>query len=217
MKILIFGDVHGNLPALELLFKKESKNYDKIICHGDVVNYGPWSNECVKFLENLTDPMLLKGNHEDNFISGSYNGKHPIANAFFNFCHPKFDTELLETIKDYKVKTEQSNFIIQHTINNQYIFKNSDISDLEINSNYIIGHSHQQFVRDGNKYKIFNTGSLGQNREFINQCCYLILDTESIQVELKSFLFDVNILINQMEVDKYPDICIDYYRSKKRL
>ncbi|MGV8947038.1 MAG: metallophosphoesterase family protein [Lutibacter sp.] len=217
MKILIFGDVHGNLPALELLLKKEHNNYDKIICHGDVVNYGPWSNECVELLETLPNSTFLKGNHEENFLIGNYTGKHPVANAFFDFCYPKFDKSLLEIIKDYAIKTEQGNFIIQHTINNQYVFANTDISAVEINNNYIIGHSHQQFEINKNNFKIYNTGSLGQNREFINQSCYLKLDTETNKVELKFFIFDVDMVINQMKVEKYPIICTDYYLSKKRL
>lgn len=38
-------------------------------------------------------------------------------------------------------------YIIQHTIGNQYIFADTDISNIEIDSNYLIGHSHQQFER----------------------------------------------------------------------
>ena len=50
MFIYILSDIHGNLPALEIVLKK-IKNYSKIIFLGDIVNYGPWSNECVQIID----------------------------------------------------------------------------------------------------------------------------------------------------------------------
>ena len=52
MKIGIFSDIHGNLIALEKVLKDE-KDLEEYIILGDVVNYGPWSNECVQILETL--------------------------------------------------------------------------------------------------------------------------------------------------------------------
>lgn len=217
MKILIFGDIHGNLPALEMVFKIEKDNYDAFICHGDVVDYGPWSNECVKLLSQKKYSTLLLGNHEEYFISGIYNGNNPIATAFFEYCYPKFDKSLINIIKKYQNQTQVEDFIIKHTINNQYVYKDSDISIFEINANYIIGHSHHQFEKVINKYKIFNTGSLGQNRKYINLSCYLTLNTENKKIEYKEFKHDINKVINQMKSENYPSLCIDYYLSKKQI
>ena len=217
MRILIFGDIHGNLPALEKALFKEKNNYDAIICHGDVVNYGPWSNECVILLEEIKNLTLLLGNHEEYFISGIYPGKNQIAKAFFNHCYPNFDKSLLEIINKYDIQIQVEDYIIKHTINNQYIFADTDISAIEIKSNYIIGHSHQQYERDSHNFKIYNTGSLGQNRQFINQSCYLILDTIKKNIEFKKFENNIESVINQMKSEKYPSICTDYYLSKNRL
>jgi len=217
MKITVFGDVHGNLVALEKLFSMEKLETDLFVCHGDVVNYGPWSNECVELLETLSNATFLRGNHEENYIAGIYSGKHPVATVFFDFCYPKFNKFLLPIIKGYDIATQYGSFNVQHTINDKYIFANTDMSDVEINNNFIIGHSHQQFEIRKNNFKIYNTGSIGQNREFINQACYLVLDTDSNKVELKSFIFDIDIVIKQMKAEKYPAICTDYYMSKKRL
>ena len=65
MKYLICGDIHGNLPALELMLQREKNNFDQLICHGDVINYGPWSDECVLLLNTIKESVLLKGNHEN--------------------------------------------------------------------------------------------------------------------------------------------------------
>lgn len=217
MIITIFGDVHGNLIALEKLFKMEDLESDAFICHGDVVNYGPWSNECVNFLSQKDNIEILKGNHEEFFISGNYEGKNEVANAFFDFCYPSFESKNIEIIKKYKDCKVLGNYAIQHTIANQYIFKDTNIDDLVIDKNYIIGHSHQQFFRSKDKFEIYNTGSLGQNRKYLNQSCYLKLDTKTNEVILKSFDHDIDKVINEMKIKKYPKICIDYYLSKERL
>lgn len=217
MIITVFGDVHGNLVALEKMLALETLKTDLFICHGDVVNYGPWSNECVELLDTIGNIKILKGNHEEYFISGIYPGENAVAKAFFNFCFPKLKNPLFKIIESYKNVECLEHFTIKHTINSQYIFKDTDISNLKIDNNYIIGHSHQQYEIDKGHYKIYNTGSLGQNRKFINQSCYLQIDTETNKVELKTFLFDIDLVINEMKANYYPAICTDYYLSKERL
>lgn len=74
MLCLIFSDIHGNLPAFEQVIKKET-GIDQYINIGDVVNYGPWSNECVELIESL-NCINIKGNHEEYFINGECNVKN---------------------------------------------------------------------------------------------------------------------------------------------
>jgi predicted phosphodiesterase len=217
MIITIFGDVHGNLIALEKLYNLENSKTDLFISHGDVVNYGPWSNECVNFLNESSKTILLKGNHEQYFINGAYPGQNLVAKSFFNFCYPQFNSKYVSLIQSYDESKILDNFIVKHTIGEQYIFLDTDISNLNIETNYIIGHSHQQYSRIKNEFYIYNTGSIGQNRKYLNQSCYLQLDTETNHIELKYFIHDVNKVINEMESQKYPKICLDYYLSKERL
>ena len=213
MRYLICGDIHGNLPALELMFTKEIGNYDQFICHGDVVNYGPWSDDCVKLLNTIKYSVLLKGNHENYFLSGLYNGKNEIAKAFFNFCYNRFTQ--FELIKKYEDSVEIKNFKIQHTILDKYIFLDTQIDNID--QDYIIGHSHQQFSRlIGNK-KIINTGSVGQNRTYINCIEYIIYDDTKNQISLKNQLYNHDIIINKLKSESYPEICINYYKNKNFL
>lgn len=214
MRYIIFGDTHGNLPALEKMLKIEAGNYDELISHGDVINYGPWSNECVELLNSQANITTLRGNHEDNFLLGKYTGKHKVALAFFNFCYPQFTQ--FKLIKEYGEVKYLRDFRIQHTIWNNYLYPDTDLSQLEINSNYIIGHSHHQFDRNCGENRIVNTGSLGQNRKNINIANYLLLDENKNQLELKSFVFEIDIIINEMLVRNYPEICVNYYKSKSR-
>ena len=67
MKIAFLSDIHGNLPALEIAIKDVGE-VDGYFVLGDVVNYGPWSNECVDMLEDLQNCKKIRGNHEYFFI-----------------------------------------------------------------------------------------------------------------------------------------------------
>lgn len=215
MRVLISGDIHGNLPALEQVLNVERLNYDLFISHGDVVNYAPWSNECVDLLSTLTNKILLLGNHEVNYLNGKYVGNNDVAIAFFDFCYPKF--ERFQEINGYINCFPIKNYVVQHTINDLYIFPDSDINSIlnKEKQNYIIGHSHHQFLltsKSGNK--IYNTGSIGQNRKNLNIINYIMYDTVSDLIEMKSIKYDSTVVIKEMKIRKYPEICLAYYLSK---
>jgi len=217
MIVTVFGDVHGNLIALEKLFKLEKDNTDLFISHGDIVNYGPWSNECIQFLNDQNNCKVLKGNHEQFYLEGNYGGTNIIAKTFFEKCYENFDVNLLDVLNKYDEKIIIEDYTIKHTINDSYIFADTKLDDLILDSNYIIGHSHQQFQRIVDDKLLINTGSIGQNRSYINQSCYINFDTITKKIVLKSFLHDIDKVINQMKIEKYPSLCTDYYLSKKRI
>ncbi len=210
MKLLICGDIHGNLPALEKMLFEETNNFEKFICHGDVVNYGPWSNECVDLLETLPNKILLRGNHEEYFLDGNYPGVNIVAKTFFEFCYPLFSN--FDKIALYEQSFIAGDFEVIHSINHQYFFYNSIIN--RIDKSYIIGHSHQQFQRIIGDYLLINTGSVGQNRSNISLINYLIYDLESQVIELKNIKYDPSCIINEMVSRSYPEICINYYKNK---
>ncbi len=215
MRILIFGDVHGNLIALEKMLAQVQETVDRLICHGDVVNYGPWSNECVQLLEDL-QCTCLQGNHEAYFLTGSYPGQNKIAQEFFNYCYPQFEKQ--QTIAGYGDRLQVGDFQVQHTVQNKYIFPDSDFNSLDLEDNYIIGHSHHQFSAETNRgKKLINTGSVGQNRKFINVINYVIYDTATGHVNLEALVYEVRPLINEMKHRGYPAICLEYYNQKKQL
>lgn len=214
MRVLVIGDIHGNLPALEKLLNIEKDNYDILVCHGDVVNYGPWSNECVQRLDILENKILLKGNHEANYLKKNYEGKNIIAQTFFDFCFPTFN-EFLK-IESYKDTYKVGDFIIQHTIGNQYIYPDTNLESLDIKNNFIIGHSHYAFNRTKGDYRIINTGSLGQNRVYINQSDYIIYDLDKKTIESKQFVNNLDVLIKEMRSMDYPELCLNYYLNKEQ-
>jgi predicted phosphodiesterase len=209
MKTLIYSDVHGNLPAFERMLKIEGQ-CDSYICLGDLVNYGPWSNECVDLAVSLPNSIFVIGNHEEAFIQGAYPGENPLVQSFFQKCYANFDRK--EIIKEFISEVRFNDFICTHTINRKSIYPDTTI---QLDNNYIIGHSHHSFQYTHKKFTLYNAGSVGQNRKYINEINYLVYNTEGGKIDLKSTTYNLNLLLSEMENLNYPEECLNYYRSKK--
>lgn len=206
MQVLLVSDIHGNLPAIEKVLKMES-NADLIISLGDVVNYGPWSNECVDLLENVRAVNLI-GNHEEYFIRGSYSGS-TLVRQFFEVCHRDFSR--MDVIRTYKTEHTIGKFLCRHTVDDLYVFSDTPVS---ITNNMFIGHSHAQYMRQVNDFILVNTGSVGQNRREINVINYAMYNTESEKIFLKELVYDHKLVIQKMKEKNYPQECLNYYLGK---
>ncbi len=65
MKYGIFGDIHGNLEALEaVLLDMEEQGVTHPLCLGDLVGYGANPAECLEVVRALGCPVV-RGNHDD--------------------------------------------------------------------------------------------------------------------------------------------------------
>jgi len=209
MKVLIYSDVHGNLPAFEKMLAIEGP-CDQYICLGDLVNYGPWSDECVDLALSLPNSSHILGNHEVAYINGKYPGKNPLVLTFFQQTIQNFHR--IDKISKFILQVKLDHFTCIHTINDSYIYPDTTVL---LDDHYIIGHSHHQFEYHNNSFKLFNAGSVGQNRKYINEINYLTYDTNSKKISMKSIIYDINPLINKMKEEKYPKECLDYYLNKK--
>ena len=199
MLTAIISDVHGNLPALQKALE-DCKHVDAIINLGDVVNYGPWGNECVDLLSSINIPVVnLKGNHEQYFLDGKCECTNEVAKSFFEVCYPEFNR--LKTISSYNNNYKFNEYIAIHTLDNRYLYNDSEVI---LNGNYIIGHSHQQYIKKHNGYNLVNPGSIGQNRQFINNINYIIYDDKKKYFDMKSIQYDIDIVINEFKSRCYP-------------
>lgn len=70
MKYGIFGDIHGNLEALEaVLADMEEQEVTHPLCVGDLVGYGANPSECLEVIRSLGCPVV-RGNHDDLVLQG---------------------------------------------------------------------------------------------------------------------------------------------------
>jgi len=211
MKVTVISDIHGNLPALEKVFQLEGDT-DLYICLGDVVNYGPWNNECVDFINNLDNCICILGDHETYFLKGNYPNQNELVQKFFDVTFKTFNR--FNLISSYKEKWKNWDWVFKHTIDDKYIFPDTNI---EVHENIFIGHSHKQFIKSINGKIVCNPGSVGQNRSIINLINYAVFYTEFNSIELKKIPYNVEIVLNEMKVRGYPKECLAYYSKKNRI
>jgi diadenosine tetraphosphatase ApaH/serine/threonine PP2A family protein phosphatase len=64
MRAAVISDIHGNLPALEVVLAAiDAQSPDAVWCLGDLVGYGPWPNEVTALVRERADVCLV-GNHD---------------------------------------------------------------------------------------------------------------------------------------------------------
>lgn len=70
MSIAVFGDIHGNLEALEAILKdirKKRRKIKHVVFLGDAITFGPNSSECLKLLQKNNVQCVI-GNHEQRMV-----------------------------------------------------------------------------------------------------------------------------------------------------
>jgi predicted phosphodiesterase len=81
MRHLILSDIHANLTALDAALEAAKGRWERVVCLGDVVGYGPDPNEAIDRVRSL-GAITIRGNH-DKASSGLVDAEdfNPIARA----------------------------------------------------------------------------------------------------------------------------------------
>jgi putative phosphoesterase len=70
MKLIVLGDIHGNLPALEVALREARAEGADLICHtGDLVGYAPFPAETVTLVRDQRIPGV-RGDVEESLATG---------------------------------------------------------------------------------------------------------------------------------------------------
>jgi len=63
MRLLVLTDIHANLTALEASLRAAEGSWERMVCLGDVVGYGPDPNEVTSRIREL-GAVTIRGNHD---------------------------------------------------------------------------------------------------------------------------------------------------------
>jgi predicted phosphodiesterase len=63
LRLLVVSDIHANLTALEAVLQALDGRWDKAVCLGDLVGYGPDPNEVVDRVRSIS-AGTIRGNHD---------------------------------------------------------------------------------------------------------------------------------------------------------
>ena len=93
MKLLLIADIHANYEALRTLTEVP---HDRVICLGDIVDYGPEPDKCINLLREKVIPTI-RGNH-DNAVAFKVDADVDISISIYQLrpgnIHGKFLTYL---------------------------------------------------------------------------------------------------------------------------
>jgi putative phosphoesterase len=217
MKTLILSDIHGNLPALEAVLEQE-KNYEVCLFLGDVVDYGPFPNECIAFLEQEMDFGVI-GNH-DNALAygvecgcrGDFKKYSEETRAWHKTLLGKSEIGFLRSLQPLNQVTIDGNSLVLAHASPQkgdlfrYLVEDEvDEALAGITAQIVLlGHTHVQFRKHVGNTLVVNPGSVGLARDG-GQACYAIL--ESGVVSLKRLAYDVNETIKALLTSPISQEC----------
>ena len=99
MRLLVFSDVHANATALEAAFEACAGRWERAVCLGDVVGYGPDPNEVVERVRSLVSG-IVRGNH-DKAVSGisDLEDFNPVARAAIEWTRSRLLPENLRYLR----------------------------------------------------------------------------------------------------------------------
>lgn len=103
MRIAVFSDVHGNLPAFEAVVRDmESEHIDMKVFLGDLVLNGLFPSECFFLLEQLQPEIILSGNTDQlftHFASNAPDGSAREQKAYSLYSYAKQRMKFKQTAK----------------------------------------------------------------------------------------------------------------------
>ncbi len=205
MRAAIISDIHGNLEALEEVFKfVTEQGIEKIYCLGDVVGYGPNPNECIELIREKCHVVLM-GNHDYAAIGQAnidYFNEYARRAAYWTMEQLTDENHAYLTSLPFTHQNDEVILLHASPTNPRHWYYVLSQNEAKIEMNAFnqplcfIGHSHvpvifskSQMFREevfsfekGEKY-IVNVGSVGQPRDGNSKSCFAIFDQDKLQIE----------------------------------
>lgn len=210
MRILIISDIHSNESAFGAVLM-DVGSFDKTICLGDIVGYGPDPEACVSLLRELPQLSCILGNH-DAAVIDLINTVHfnPAAQKALEQQRGLLTRQSLDFLRHLPQKVELEGLTLAHGSPRDPIWEYVDQGrvaweafDAFDTQGCLVGHTHSPaiFVESedfkvsllkpgsGDRWIptgrfILNPGAVGQPRDGDPRASYVLWDTEE-----NSFLF----------------------------
>lgn len=196
MRIAVLSDIHGNLPALDAVFRKlEELDFDTIISLGDQVGYGPFANEVIDVLRAKKIETVV-GNHDAGAcgrisLAMFREPNHSLLKWTSEHLTPENRQYLFDA--PYVMRGEQWCAAHASPLNPQrWTYLNNAALCREVLEGIeetfcLVGHTHKagvvadrigvMRVRAGARF-VINPGSVGQPRDGTRLASFGILDTQ---------------------------------------
>jgi predicted phosphodiesterase len=227
--ITIFGDIHGNMPALTaVLADMDRHGLENRYCLGDLVGYGVQPDEVVATIRERGYPTIM-GNYDlgvgqlSDDCGCAY--KSATAEALGNRSiawtnvHTTEETRaFLRTLVD-KIELPLGNLrvVLVHGSPrkvNEYLYEDRPAASLErlldsVEADVLVcGHTHIPYHRVlPSGRHVINAGSVGKPKDNDNRAGYVVLSAAGgqVQVEFIRVPYDIEAAATAIEAVEMPD------------
>ena len=235
MKIIALGDIHGNLPALEVALREcRAEGYD-VLCHtGDLVGFAPFPGETVDLLRaervpgvrgNLDESVAAQA--EDFGSHGSGGSRRRMENLAYAWTVAHTDSMTRAHLGDlpFEMRLDAGgrNTLVVHATpidattclwedrDEEYFRDMGDAADADI---IIFGHTHRPFRRIVDGRQFVNAGSVGYSQEAPNLTGYVvILVNGNVEVQYRRFPYDVDRLVRTAKERRFPSDALPLFKA----
>jgi putative phosphoesterase len=198
MRIALFSDIHGNLPAFEaVLADIERQQVDAAYCLGDLVGYGPFPNEVIETIRGQQFPTIM-GNYDDGVgferddCGCAYREEQEKRRGDLSLAWTKAhvtaeNKAFLRTLKtEIRLEADGRRILLVHGSPrriNEYLFEDRPVSSFQglaasSDADIIIyGHTHKPYIKRVDDVLFLNVGSVGKPKDGDWRACYAVLDT----------------------------------------
>jgi putative phosphoesterase len=224
MKLIVLGDIHGNLPALEkCLAEARREGFDRLLHAGDLVGYGPDTDEVIQRVRRERVEGV-RGNWDeavawDLETIGSHHPDRRLSDAavvsYAATCEKtsRIGKSILGNLP-FEIHFRESGmtFSLVHANpvdNTTYLFEDSDeltfaeyskASGVDV---LLFGHAHQHFHRQVRTHHFICVGSVGVPPEDDPRTGYTVLYTgnigKGIDVNFRRFEYDTSRLARRYQ------------------
>jgi putative phosphoesterase len=223
VRLAVFSDIHGNLPALEaVLADIAAEKPDLVFCLGDLVGYGASPNEVTERIRAERIPTIM-GNYDDGVgfdrdeCGCAY--KDPVDRLLgdrslaWTRAHTAAENKaFLRTLhKEIRVEADRRRVLLVHGSPrklNEYLFEDRPISSFQrlassSNADVIVfGHTHKPYAKTVDGVLFVNAGSVGKPKDLDWRACYAIL--EGGRVSFRRVEYDVRAAAAAIRATELP-------------
>lgn len=229
-EVVLFGDIHGNIAALEAIFDEMNRRGSAAerYCMGDLVGYGTFPNEVVDFVRDREIPTLM-GNYDQGVGDNSED------------CGCAYETEVEQRRGEQSIRwtneevTEENRAYLQSlpkqieielgTLDvvlvhgsprriNEYLYEDRPDASFErlldmVSADVLVcGHTHLPYhktLSDGRH--VVNTGSVGKPKDGDPRACFVTLSVDDgvLDVDFHRVEYDIDRMATAIEATAMPD------------
>lgn len=217
VKIAVLSDVHGNLQALEKVVEDaEGRGAEVFLNAGDSIGFGPYPNEVIEMLCEKNVQSVV-GNYDLEVIEGKVKvkGEKKLALEFARKELAQSCGSYLQSLpRTLRLEVAGKKLFVTHGSPRsieEHIYHDSPVEQLKAVAKaakadvIIVGHSHEQFLRQEGEVYFVNPGSVGRPGDGNPQTAYAVLSFNPFNVELIRLDYDVKATADVLRRKALPE------------